>query len=144
MLLAGIAQADIGHTMLAKAGLFERPANYTSLAFAQPQTMPEQLTSQQEDVDISFKISNVGEPYHSYQWSMELVQTGHTRRIVTGGANVAPGKGVIVAKTAKISCPQGKVQVIVSLVHPAESIYAWIACPTHKVEQHEPTSKDAH
>jgi 4-hydroxy-L-threonine phosphate dehydrogenase PdxA len=143
VLLAGIGQTSIGHAVLVKAGLFERPANYTSLAFAQPQTLPEQLTSRQNNVDISFVISNVHEPYHAYRWSMQLVQIGHTRRVVAGSVNVASGKGVKITKSAKISCTQGKVQVIVSLVQPAEAIYAWIACPTHKTEKHEPPSKDA-
>jgi hypothetical protein len=144
MLFAGIGQASIGHTILEKTGLLERPTSYTSLAFAHPQTLPERLTSKQRNVDISFIIYNVGEPDHGYQWSMQLLQTGRTRRVLTGGANVAPGNGVTISKSVKISCTQGKAEIIVSLAQPTESIYAWIACPAPKVEQHEPTSKDAH
>lgn len=142
MLLAGIGQASIGHTMLEKAGLFERPTNYTSLAFADPQALPEQLTQKQSNIDISFTISNVGEPYHGYQWSMHLVQAGHPRRVATGAAKVMPGKGVTITKSAKISCTHGEVQVTVSLTRPAETISAWMACPTQKAEEDKPAGKD--
>lgn len=132
ILFAGIGQASIGRAVLEKAGLFEQPTSYTSLAFAHPQTLPERLTSKQENIGISFIIHNVGGRTHGYQWSIQFVQTGHTHRMAAGNVSIAPGSGAIITRSEEIHCTQGQVQIVVSLAHPAESIDAWMACSSHR------------
>jgi hypothetical protein len=126
LLAAGVGQTSLGHEILGKAGLFEEPASYTSLAFLQPGSLPEQLTS--KPVMVSFIIRNASDTAHDYQWSMSLVQGQQTRQIAAGTARVASGNGTAITRAAAISCTQGQVQIVVSLAHPAEHIDAWLAC----------------
>ena len=114
--------------MLAKLGLFEQPASYTSLAFLHPTTLTEKLPEKQATVPVSFVISNTGGVPHDYQWSVSLVQGQQTRHVAAGSAQVASGKGATITSAARISCTQGKVQILVSLARPAEHIDALTAC----------------
>jgi hypothetical protein len=132
MLFAGIGQASIGRSILEKAGLFEQPTSYTSLAFAQPQNLPEQLAPKQKTIGISFMIHNSGGRTYGYQWSIQFVQTGLIHRAAAGYVSIDPGKGATISRTEVIQCNRKKVQIVVSLAHPAESIDAWMACPSHK------------
>ena len=128
-LAAGIAQTSFGHEVLRKAGLFEEPASYTSLAFVDPQlNVIENLSSRQVPVPVSFAIHNsTGVPRY-YRWSVLLVQSGRTRSMAAGGVHVASGREAAITRSVNISCRKGRVRVIVKLVSPAESIDAWMAC----------------
>jgi hypothetical protein len=125
--IAGIGQTRVGHVMLRKAGLFEEPTGYTSLAFARPQSLPKPLASKHANVRISFIIRNSGGTPRDYRWSVVLVHGEHTRR-VDGGTYIAPGGAATITRSAEISCTRGRVRIVVSLARPAESIDAWTAC----------------
>jgi hypothetical protein len=128
VLAAGIAQTSAGHSLMRKAGLFEQPATYTSLAFQHPQSLP-QLSSARADVPVSFVISNVGNTPHTYQWILSLAQGSLDRRVATGSIRLAPGNRAVLTRTAHVDCTQQRVNLVVSLAHPAESIHAWATCP---------------
>jgi hypothetical protein len=125
---AGIGQTSLGHTILRKAGIAGEPTNYTSLAFAHPQALRTQLGSRPANVDVSFAVQNTGDAPRDYQWSVSLVQGRYTRDVAAGSVRIASGHGATITRSAKSSCTQGKVRIVVSLAKPAESIDAWIAC----------------
>jgi hypothetical protein len=125
--VAGMCQTRVGHVMLRKVGLFEESANYTSLAFLHPQSLPKQLESKRANVRVSFVIRNAGGKPRDYQWSVLLVQGTHTRR-VDGGIRVAARGAATITRSAEISCTRGRVRIVVSLARPAEFIDAWTVC----------------
>jgi hypothetical protein len=127
-LAAGMGQTSAGKAILQKTGLFEEPTSYTSLAFLDPQFLIEQLGSKRANVGVSFVIHNAGKTPRNYQWSVLLVQSGRTRRVVAGGVRVASGHGAAITRSAEISCTRVRVRVIVKLVRPAEFIDAWMTC----------------
>lgn len=128
VLAAGIAQTSAGHSLLRKAGLFEQPVSYTSLAFQHPQSPP-QLTSRRAAVPVSFVIANAGDTPRTYQWTLSLVEGTLTRRLATGSIRLASGRRAALSQVAHVVCTQQQVGLVVSLAHPAESIHAWAACP---------------
>jgi hypothetical protein len=132
VLAAAIGQTAVGHAILQRSGLFEEPANYTSLTFEHPQSLPEQLRYRRTKVALSFVINNVGSASHDYQWSVRLVQGHATRRLAAGSVAIASGHAAEIARTADISCVRGKVQIIVSLARPDESIDAFMSCSPGK------------
>jgi hypothetical protein len=132
VLAVGIGQTAVGHAMLQRAGLFEEPASYTSLAFGRPQSLPEQLRFRRAKVPLSFVIKNVGGASRDYRWSVQLVQGRATRRVGAGSVRIAPGHAAEIASTADISCARGKVQITVSLAEPKESIDATMSCSSRK------------
>lgn len=127
VLAAGIGQTGLGHDMLGKLGLFEQPASFTSLAFQHPGSLPAQLTKN-ATVPVSFVIRNTGGTPRDYQWSVSVVQGQQTRHVAVGSARVASGNGTTITSTARISCTQRQVRIVVSLARPAEYIDAWMAC----------------
>jgi hypothetical protein len=131
-LLAGIGQTSVGHMILRKAGLFEEPSSYTSLAFRQPQSLPEQLGSKRANVDVSFVIQNASDTPRDYQWSVLVLQGGRTQRVAAGTAHVASQRGSSITRSVKIFCTRGQVRILVSLAHPAEYIDALTACWSHR------------
>ena len=128
VLVAVLGQTSVGHAMLQKAGLDAEPTSYTALAFQHPQALPEQLASRRASVGVSFVIHNAGSTPRDYQWSVVLVQGQRTRRVASGSARVASGRGATITQAVSISCTRGQVRIVVSLVRPAESIDAWTAC----------------
>lgn len=124
----GVAQASLGRVALEKAGLYEQPIDYTSLAFLNPQFMPEKLTARQTTVNIAFVIQNTGGTSHDYQWSVLLVQGHSTRHLAAGSVHVAVGKGTEITQSARISCSRGQITIVASLARPAEYIDARMAC----------------
>jgi hypothetical protein len=134
VLAAGIGQSSHGHTILAKAGLAEVPASYTSLAFLQPQSLPNQLTSERESVDVSFVITNTSSTPRDYQWSVSLITEQRAAVTAKGNVSVAAGQKADVIRLAAISCRRGRVHIVISLAHPAEGIDAWSACLPEKVK----------
>lgn len=128
MLATCLAQTSSGHAMLQRAGLFEQPAGYTSLAFLSPQSVPKQLSAEKKTVRVSFTIRNAGRTLHNYRWSVLLVQGIRTYHINAGSVRVASGREVVIKRSARISCMHGQVRIVVSLAYPAEFIDAWAAC----------------
>lgn len=126
---AGALQTAAGHEMLRQVGLFEDPGGYTSLAFVHPKSVvEEQLVSQRSAVTLKFVIHNAGSTTHTYQWSVLLVRAGHARRVDTGSLSLASGREASVTRPEAIACTRGRLQIVVSLARPAESIDAWTAC----------------
>jgi hypothetical protein len=129
---AGVAQTPAGHSALASAGLFGEPASYTSLAFAAPQSLPEQLRSTHQDLGVTFVIRNSSGASRSYQWSITIHRHGHSQRAAAGEAEVAAGSAATVARQVATACAGGRLRVAVNLTSPAESIDFWTACAPGK------------
>lgn len=127
-LAAGVGQTSLGHAILGKAGLYEEPTSYTSLAFLHPQSLPEQIGSKRTNVDVSFMIQNIGSTSRVYQWSVVLVQGQRTSRAAAGIVSVASGSGAAITRSASILCTRGQVRIVVRLASPAEAIDAWTTC----------------
>lgn len=127
MLAAGIGQTRPGQVILKKVGLFKEPASYTSLAFMHPTSLPVQLMSKQAAA-VSFIIRNNSGITSDYQWSVSLVQGQRVRRVAAGRTSVISGHAAAITSSARISCTQGKVRIVVSLVKPTEYIDAWTVC----------------
>jgi hypothetical protein len=128
VLAAGLGQTNRGHAILGRVGLFQEPTSYTSLAFLNPQSLPEQLSSKKAIVGVSFVINNTGGIPHDYQWSVLLVQGRRTHHVAVGNVRIASGSSVAITRSASISCTRGQVRIIVSLARPAEFIDAWTTC----------------
>jgi hypothetical protein len=128
ILAAGLAQTTAGHATLRTVGLFQEPTRYTSLAFSDPQALPEQLPAARVSVSVSFVIHNSGRSRRHYRWSVLLVQADRTRREAAGDTTIAAGHGAGITAPAKVSCQQGRIRIIVKLARPAETIDAWTTC----------------
>jgi hypothetical protein len=129
---AGVAQTPAGHSALASAGLFGEPASYTSLSFAAPQALPEQLRSTHQDLGVSFVIRNSSGGSHNYQWSITVQRHGHSQRVAAGAVQVRAGSAATVARHVATACAGGRLRVAVNLASPAESIDFWTACAPGK------------
>lgn len=127
-LAAGLGQTSLGHTILRKAGLFQEPTSYTTLAFLHTQPLPEQLGPKRADVGVSFVIQNISGISRDYQWSVLLVQGGHTSRVAAGSVQIASGRDTAITRSARIFCTRGQVRIVVSLASPAEFIDALTTC----------------
>ena len=128
VLAAGLGQTSLGHAILGRVGLFQEPTSYTSLAFLNPQSLPEKLNSKQATVGVSFVIHNTDGIPHDYQWSVLLVQGRRTHHVVAGSVRIASGSGVAITRSASIFCTRGQVRIVVRLARPAEFIDAWTTC----------------
>lgn len=128
ILAAGIGQTSAGHVLLEKAGLFEKPAVYTSLAFLHPASLPKHLRSKEETVEVAFVIHNAGGISGMYEWSMSLVQKQGIRHVAAGSVRITSGHTATISRPVRISCSRGQVRIVVSLVNPAEDIHAWTTC----------------
>jgi hypothetical protein len=126
---AGLAQAQQGHSLLRAAGLYEEPASYTELAFNTPGALPSTLTKSGASVKVSFGIHNVSENPRSYTWSIVLVYSGVSRVKASGAAPTPPQGRTAITKSVVAACVGGRVQVVVRLASPAESISSWMTCP---------------
>jgi hypothetical protein len=93
-----------------------------------PQSLPEQLTARHVQVGVSFIIRNSGSDTRRYQWSVLLVRAGRTSRVAAGDAQVGSGHATAVTTPASVSCTGGRLQIVVKLARPAETIDAWTAC----------------
>lgn len=129
VLIIGIGQTSFGHPVLQKIGLYKQPTGFTSLAFANPQSLPERLKTKQAELGISFVISNRENTTRDYQWTLSSVQAGHTQHIADGAISIKSGRSTIITRPAKISCAQRQVKIVVSMESPAEHIDALTACP---------------
>jgi hypothetical protein len=127
-LALALAQTSPGHALLRKAGLYEEPASYTSLAFTDPQSLPAQLSPVPSRVSVSFGISNSSADPHGYHWSVLLHRAGQVKHLAAGEAEVPAGESTTVAPVVTAACSAGQAQVSVQLAAPAESISFWLAC----------------
>jgi hypothetical protein len=127
-LALALAQTSAGHALLRKAGLYEEPASYTSLAFTDPQSLPSRLSPVPTRVSVSFGISNSSADPRSYRWSVVLQRAGRVKRLAAGEVAVPAGESATVAPIVTASCSAGQARMSVQVAVPAESIAFWLAC----------------
>ncbi|MGD0701323.1 MAG: hypothetical protein ABSA02_15740 [Trebonia sp.] len=129
LICTGLAQTQRGHVLLRDTGLYETPAVYTELAFNDPGALPSALEKTNGTVKVSFGIHNVSYAARSYQWSIQMVHDGKNR-VEAGGAAQTPAHGRTgVTRSVAAACVGGRLQVVVRLARPAESISFWVTCP---------------
>jgi hypothetical protein len=130
----GIGQTGVGHALLERAGLTQRPAGYTALSFTAP--------------DVPVKVGSAGKRAHSYSLTVNIRNTnttsryyllslllaqrpGQARRIRTRTALVGPRKAVSISQKGTFDCERGRpVEFIVQLAgrDTHEAIHAWASC----------------
>lgn len=126
--IVSLAQTGPGYALLKDAGLYKEPASYTELAFSAPANLPARLTSKETSVRLAFRIRNVSGSSRGYRWSVVLVHAGRSK-VAASGAVAVPAQGQIsVAKTLPLTCTGGRLQVIVRLADPRESVDFWATC----------------
>lgn len=134
LLAVGLAQTSPGHSVLKLAGLYEKPASYTSLSFQHPGFLPDQLAKRQATIPVSFVIGNTRGNSRDYQWSVTVVQGQQTRLVAAGTVLLGPGRTAVVSRPAAITCIAGgeDVRIEVRLARPAEYIDSQTACLSPK------------
>ena len=125
---AGLAQTGTGHAVLREAGLLQAQPDYTALAFTYPQSLPRQLRSEHASIDVSFGIHNITGSPRTYRWSIMLVRSGRTQLNFAGVLRIPDKGSSTVDRNIETSCVGGRLQVVVRLASPAESIDFWTAC----------------
>lgn len=124
----GLAQTSPGHALLQDTGLYQVPTSYTQLSFTTPSSLPTTLESERAPIHVSFAIHNVSGTSRTYHWSIVLVRSGRSYPETSGAVN-APAQGyVTAARTVTMACVGGRLQVMVRLASPVESIDFWTAC----------------
>lgn len=125
----GLAQTQQGHVVLADVGLYETAAPSTALAFSEPMALPTALEKPNGAVNVSFGIHNASGDPRSYQWSVVLIHAGDSQ-VKASGSVLTPAQGrTVLTRSVAASCVGGRLQVVVRLVSPAESISFWMTCP---------------
>lgn len=122
-----VAQTGLGHALLQKAGLVKTPS-YTALSFAAPQRLPTQLPARNSSVSVSFVIRNATTSLHAYNWQVQLVRGKSSTPAASSRTLVPAGASTIVANTIRTSCVGGKIDFVIKLAVPEESINFWSAC----------------
>ncbi len=131
-LAAGLAQTTAGHDLLGRAGLYQKPASYTSLAFADPQSLPAHLEAAPTRVSVPFTVTSTSAGPRSYRWSIVLEAAGRDYRLAAGQVRIPASGRRTVAGTVTASCASGQARMTIQLAAPAESIDFWLACPPQK------------
>jgi hypothetical protein len=130
LVCAGMAQTRPGHALLRDTGLYETPAAYTELTFSAPGNLPSTAEKPNADITVAFGIHNVSSDSRDYHWSIVLVHSGKSQ-VWASGTVLTPAQGrTAVTKAVQAACSSGRVQVVVRLASPAESISFWVTCPT--------------
>jgi hypothetical protein len=130
LVCVGLAQTQQGHVLLRNVGLYETPAVYTELTFSDPGSLPSALSKPNQNVKVSFSIHNVSGVSRTYQWSIVFVHSGKSQLKATGAVvTLAQGRTGI-TKSLVAACTGGRLQVVVRLASPAESVGFWVTCPT--------------
>jgi hypothetical protein len=129
LVCVSLAQTPQGHTALAAAGIYEEPATYTELAFTTPGAMPDALPLATASVKVSFGIHNVSGAPRSYDWSIVAVDSGVSKVKASGTVLTAAQGRASVTRSVVPGCTGGRVQVVVRLASPAQSINFWMTCP---------------
>jgi hypothetical protein len=122
-----MAQTSLGHALLQKAGLVKAPS-YTALSFVQPQLLPTQLPARNSSVRVSFAIRNATASPHAYNWQVHLMRGKNSTSIASAQILVPSGGSSIVANTIRTSCVGGRIDFVIKLAVPEESINFWSAC----------------
>ena len=122
-----VAQTSLGHRLLQKAGLVKTPS-YTALSFSAPQLLPTQLPARNSSVGVSFVIRNATTSPHAYNWQVQLVRGKSSTSAASARTLVRAGASTIVASTIRTSCVGGKIDFVIKLAVPQESINFWSAC----------------
>lgn len=125
----GLAQTQQGHAALGAAGLYEKPAAYTELTFTTPGALSSTLTKSGASVKVSFGIHNVSDNPRSYNWSIALVRSGVSQIKASGAALTTAQGRTAITRPVVAACVSGRVQVVVRLASPVESISFWMTCP---------------
>lgn len=130
VICVGLAQTSQGHALLRDAGLYEVPASYTELAFTDAGALPNTLTLAKKQVPVSFSVHNVSGSSQTYQWSIAVTRDGKSQVKAAGTVGVpAQGKATVTRSVTTACGTAPKVQVVVRLASPAESIDFWALCP---------------
>lgn len=141
VIFAGLAQTSPGHALLRDAGLYKVPTSYTELAFTNPAALPSTLQSAKGakgkvpvstgQVPVSFSLHNVSGSARSYQWSIAVANGGKSQQKAAGTVGVPAQGKATVTKSVTAACGTGaRLQVVVRLASPAESINFWVFCPS--------------
>ena len=133
VLVAGLAQTSQGHSLLKDAGIYQEPASYTELTFTAPGKLPEQLTSKRTPVAVAFRIHNVSGASRSYRWSITVVRSSKGHQATAGVVQAPAQREVKIVRIVVLACTGGRLQVVVGLVDPAQSIDFWVTCPPAKL-----------
>ena len=129
LICVGLAQTQPGHALLRDTGLYETPAVYTELTFNEPGALPSALKKPSGTVKVSFGIHNVSYTARSYHWSIQLVHAGKSRVEASGAVETPAQDRTGVTRSVAAACVGGRLQVVVRLASPAESISFWVTCP---------------
>lgn len=128
LLCVSLAQSQQGHMVLGDLGLY-KTASYTELAFSDARTLPRALARPNKYLEVSFLIHNVSTEAHSYHWSIVLVHGTDSQVKASGNVLTAAQGGAMVTKSVTASCTGGRLQAVVRLTSPSESISFWMTCP---------------
>lgn len=132
---AALAQTQPGHAALRDTGLYETPATYTELTFSTPGDLPSAVTEPNTKVTVAFGIHNVSGDSRDYHWSIMLDHSGKGQVSASGTALTPPQGRTTVTRSVATGCTGSRVQVVVQLASPAESIGFWVNCPSAKVKK---------
>jgi hypothetical protein len=127
LVTVGIFQTGAGQALLRQAGVVAAPPGYTELTFARLQALPYRAASQAK-FNVSFVIHNVTGVTHDYQWSLWVVNNGHSHYMGKGNTTVGPGRGPTVTHAVTMFCSGGHAKIVVRLASPAEYIDFWSKC----------------
>lgn len=128
LICASLAQTEQGHVVLGDVGV-DKTVSYTELAFSDPMTLPGTLEKPHEDLKVSFGIHDVSTDTRSYKWSIVLVHGTDSQVKATGNVLTPAQSRVTVTKSVAASCTGGRLQLVVRLASPSESISFWMTCP---------------
>jgi hypothetical protein len=129
LLCAGAAQTSPGHSVLVGLGLTETPPSYTELSFTSPDGLQEFVASVQAPVTVSFGIHNVSGSAENYRWSVVALHDGTNEGSSSGNLAVAARGRATLTTNVQVTCPSGRIQMVLKLASPAESLNFWVACP---------------
>jgi hypothetical protein len=129
LLCAGVAQTSPGHSVLAGLGLTETPPGYAELSFTDPDGLQQFVASVQAPVTVSFGIHNVSGSAKNYRWSVVALHDGTNEGSASGDLAVAAQGHAAFTTNVQVTCPSGRIQMVLRLASPAESLNFWVACP---------------
>jgi hypothetical protein len=129
VLCVGVAQTSQGHVLLSDVGLYEQPSSSTELTFQTPGDLPSTMASPNSPIDVSFSIHNASEAPRAYQWSVVLAKAGKSEVKASGAVTASAQGRVTITRSVSMACVGGRLQVLVRLASPAESVDFWVTCP---------------
>jgi hypothetical protein len=118
----------MGRPLLKAVGLVGNPNTFTAISFANPQSLPEQLSATRSKLNLAFTISNHTSSAKDYQWLLTVTVNSKSATAGKGTATLDPNGTATVAKDIEVVCKTGQAEVTVSLAGLNESIDAWMTC----------------